>query len=178
MARGAAVFLDRDGTVIDDPGYLSDPQGVRLISGVGAALAALRRASFHLVLVSNQSGIGRGYFTAAQAAAVHARLATLLSGCGVSFDDVRYCPHAPTAGCTCRKPAPGALIESARSLGVDLERSFMVGDSVTDVEAGRAAGCRTVVVGAGGEAGAAADYSAPDWPAVVAWITANANGAP
>lgn len=170
----AAVFLDRDGTLIKDTGYLADPAEVELTAGAGEALSALRDAGFRLALVSNQSGIGRGYFTWEEAEAVHARFAAELARHGIGLDDVRYCPHLPDAGCSCRKPAPGALIDSADSLDVDLAESFMVGDSITDVQAGRAAGCRTVVVGDDREAGRAADLYAPDWAGVVEWITAEA----
>jgi len=140
-----AVFLDRDGTLIEDVGYPRDPEAVRLLDGAPEALAALRRAGFALVVVSNQSGIGRGLVSREEADAVHARFVRELRARGVELDDVRYCPHAPEEACACRKPAAGLLLDSARELGLDLERSFMVGDKPADVEAGRTAGCRTVL---------------------------------
>jgi D-glycero-D-manno-heptose 1,7-bisphosphate phosphatase len=140
-----AVFLDRDGTLVEDVGYPRDPEAVRLLDGAPEALAALRRAGYALVVVSNQSGIGRGLVSREEADAVHDRFVLELRGRGVELDDVRYCPHAPEDGCTCRKPAAGLLLDSARELGLDLSRSFMVGDKRADVEAGRAAGCRTVL---------------------------------
>jgi D-glycero-D-manno-heptose 1,7-bisphosphate phosphatase len=145
--RRPAVFLDRDGTLIEDVGYPRDPEAVRLLEGAPEALAALRRASFALVVVSNQSGIGRGLVSREEADAVHARFVAELHARGVELDDVRYCPHAPEDACACRKPAAGLLLDSARELGLDLGRSFMVGDKPADVEAGRAAGCRTVLFG-------------------------------
>lgn len=145
--RRPAVFLDRDGTLIEDVGYPRDPEAVRLLAGAPEALAALRRAGFALVVVSNQSGIGRGLVSREEADAVHARFVAELRACGVELDDVRYCPHAPEDGCACRKPAAGLLLDSAHELGLDLGRSFMVGDKPADVEAGRTAGCRTVLFG-------------------------------
>jgi D-glycero-D-manno-heptose 1,7-bisphosphate phosphatase len=140
-----AVFLDRDGTLVEDVGYPRDPEAVRLLEGAPEALVALRRAGFALVVVSNQSGIGRGLVTEEEAEAVHERFVRELRAHGVELDDVRYCPHAPEDACTCRKPEAGLLRESARELGLDLDRSFMVGDKPSDVAAGRAAGCRTVL---------------------------------
>ena len=154
-----AVFLDRDGTLIEDVGYPRDPETVRLVDGAPEALAALRRAGFALVVVSNQSGIGRGFVTREEAKAVHERFLRELRARGVELDDVRYCPHTPEDACTCRKPATGLLLDAARELGLDLARSFMVGDKPDDVEAGRAAGCRTVLLGADGAA---------DWDEAVA----------
>ena len=150
--RRPTVFLDRDGTLIEDVGYPRDPETVRLLEGAVEALAALRRAGYALVVVSNQSGIGRGIVTQEQAEAVHERFVQELRAHGVELDDARYCPHRPEDACACRKPAAGLLLDSARELGLDLARSFMVGDKPDDVEAGRAAGCRTVLLGADGAA--------------------------
>jgi len=161
-ARRRAVFLDRDGTLIEDTGYPDDADAVRLVDGAVEALAAFRRAGFALVVVSNQSGIGRGLVTEAQADAVHRRFLDELRAHRVELDDVRYCPHAPEAACDCRKPEAGLLLASARDLQLDVGRSFMVGDSPVDVGAGRAAGCRTVLLG-GPDHTAGADYVAASW---------------
>jgi histidinol-phosphate phosphatase family protein len=142
-----AVFLDRDGTVLEDTGYLADPASVRLVSGAIEALRALRERGYLLVLVSNQSGVGRGLITPAQADAVHRRLLVELESHGLALDDVRYCPHAPTARCPCRKPEPGMILASADALEIDLDSSFLVGDSPDDAGAGQAAGVRTVILG-------------------------------
>lgn len=112
-----------------------------------------------LVMVSNQSGIGRGLITPEEAAAVHARLEELLAAEGVALAGVYYCPHAPDAGCDCRKPSPGLLLRAASDLGIDLAGSYAVGDQPRDVEAGRRAGCRTALLGPSGDA----DIVAPDW---------------
>jgi D-glycero-D-manno-heptose 1,7-bisphosphate phosphatase len=165
-----AVFVDRDGTVIEDPGYLSDPESVRLVPGAADALRELGDRGFRLVVVSNQSGIARRLISEEQAAAVHERFVAELARRGVRLDGVRYCPHAPDAGCACRKPLPGLLVEAAEELGVDLARSFMVGDKQSDVEAGRRAGCRTILLAPDGDGVAVSDHVARDWSDVARLI--------
>jgi len=162
-----AVFVDRDGTVIEDPGYLSDPAGVRLVPGAADALRELGERGFRLVVVSNQSGIARRLISEEQATAVHERFVAELARRGVRLDDVRYCPHGPDAGCACRKPLPGLLVDAADELGVDLERSFMVGDKPSDVEAGRRAGCTTILLAPDRDRAAASDHVAGDWTEVL-----------
>jgi histidinol-phosphate phosphatase family protein len=146
MAAGdcAAVLVDRDGTVIEDVGYPREPERVALLPGAAEALRAFAAAGLKVVVVSNQSGIGRGLITRAEAAAVHERFVELLADEGVELAGAYYCPHAPDDGCDCRKPAPGLLLRAADELGLDLGRSVMVGDKEADVEAGRRAGARTV----------------------------------
>lgn len=141
-----AVFLDRDNTLNHDPGYLSDPAAVQLLPGAAEGLRMLQAYGLPLVLISNQAGVGRGYFSEAALAAVHARLVVLLGAHGVRFAGVYYCLHAPGDGCDCRKPAPGMLRRAAAELQIDLAQSFMVGDKPSDVEAGRRAGCATVLL--------------------------------
>lgn len=143
--RSIAAFVDRDGTVIHDRGYLEDPNGVELMPGAGDALAALSRAGLKLVLVTNQSGVGRGYFSVDAVHRQHDRLTELLKPFGIAFDAIEICPHAPRDQCQCRKPAPGMLLRAARRLGVDLARSFMIGDKTSDMEVARRAGCRAAV---------------------------------
>ena len=159
----AVAFLDRDGTLIEDVGYGRDPEQVRLLPNAAGALRALRRAGFGLVVVGNQSGIGRGIISPSEASAVHARFLSELAREGISLDAVEYCPHAPWAGCECRKPSPALLHKAATELGVSLEASFMVGDKASDVEAGRRAGCRTILLAAGGVSSVDADHVASDW---------------
>jgi histidinol-phosphate phosphatase family protein len=165
VAERHAVFLDRDGTIIEDPGYLSRPEQVKLLPGAAEGLRVLHEAGFLLVVVSNQSGIGRGILTADEAARVHERLVRDLAHAGVRLDDSRYCPHAPEDGCSCRKPAPGLILDAAAALGVDPTHGFMVGNSASDVAAGRNAGCRTIAIGADVETGA--DWWVSSWPEVV-----------
>ncbi len=158
-----AVFLDRDGTVIEDLDYARDPDRVRLLPGAAAGLARLQAAGFQLVLVSNQSGIGRRIITPEQARAVHERLVAILAGEGIALQSVKYCPHAPWEGCDCRKPEPGMLIAASEELGLDLASSFMVGDKPSDVEAGRRAGCRAVLLCSDAPRYDGADHVARDW---------------
>jgi len=139
-----AVFLDRDGTLIDDVGYPRDPAGVRLVAGAPEALARFRDAGFLLAVVSNQSGVGRGLITPDEMDAVHEAFVRAFADAGVTFDAVEYCVHGPDDGCECRKPSPGMILDIAERLGVDLARSFVVGDKDTDAEAGRRAGCHPI----------------------------------
>jgi D-glycero-D-manno-heptose 1,7-bisphosphate phosphatase len=155
------VFVDRDGVInalVTDPvsGEQEsplNPADVRLLPGAGAALKQLRDAGFLLVGVSNQPAAAKGTLTIAQLEAIQARVLELLGVEGVRFDDFRICLHHPdgivpdlSGPCDCRKPAPGMLRDAAAALGIALERSWMIGDTDADVEAGRAAGCRTVLV--------------------------------
>lgn len=159
-----ALLIDRDGTLIVDVGYPRDPARVELLPGALAALVELQR-SFALVIISNQSGLGRGLFSEAEARAVHDRVIELFARGGVEFAGAYYCPHAPEAGCACRKPAPGLLVDAARELGLDLARSIMVGDKPSDVAAGVAAGCHTVRFGPDVD-GADGARRCDDWDAV------------
>jgi D,D-heptose 1,7-bisphosphate phosphatase len=130
-----AVFLDRDGTIIEEVNYLSDPEGVRLIPGAADALALLREAGFALVVVTNQSGIARGYYSVEDYEAVAQRLAEVLGSQGLSLDAVHFCPHHPevSGDCLCRKPATGMHRAAAEGLGLDASRSYFVGDRVQDL---------------------------------------------
>ena len=141
-----AVFLDRDGTLNREIGYVGDPADLVLVAGVGPALARLSAAGFALVVISNQSAIGRGVLSTAQVEAVNTRLAAFLRAEGVELDAFFVCPHAPADGCDCRKPAPGLLLQARDTLDLDLASSWMVGDSVNDVVAARAAGVRPLLV--------------------------------
>jgi D-glycero-D-manno-heptose 1,7-bisphosphate phosphatase len=166
-----AVFLDRDGTLIEDLGYLSDPRGVRVYSGVVDGLRRLKEAGFRTVVVTNQSGIGRGYFTEVQYQAVHAQF---LAALGAELIDATYfCGDHPDEASERRKPAPGMLLEAARDLGLDLARSWMIGDRAGDLEAGQRAGCRSILVRTGVGANAepsGADFVADDFAAAAAFI--------
>jgi histidinol-phosphate phosphatase family protein len=171
------VFLDRDGTLIDHVGYLGDPEQVRLVPGTADALAALQRRGFRLAVVSNQSGVGRGLISGAEAAAVHARFVDELEHAGIRLDDVRYCPHAPDDGCACRKPLPGLIFDAAQMLGVDLAASFVVGDKAVDIEAGTRAGCATVLLASGTPDACEPDCVARDWDEVLDWIVTSGRAA-
>jgi len=151
-----AVFLDRDGTVNEEVGYLRSLDLLKLIPGAAAAIGRLNRAGYKVVLVTNQSGVARGYFPESLVDAAHDLLAGMLKQEGAFFDGVYYCPHHPTAGnskhtvvCDCRKPATGLIDRAAKDLDVDLARSFMVGDKWSDVELGHRAGTRSILVRSG-----------------------------
>lgn len=141
-----AALLDRDGTLIVEKDYLADPDGVELEAGAAAALRTLARLGLVLVVVSNQSGIGRGYFTRARADAVNARVDQLLSAEGVEIAGWYLCPHAPEEACACRKPLPGLAHAAAAELGLDLQRSFVIGDKPADVGLARAVGATGLLV--------------------------------
>lgn len=140
--RTRAVLFDRDGTLIHDVPYLDDPAGVRPVAGAVEVLAALRAAGVRVGVVSNQSGVGRGLITPDRLAAVTARVVDLLG----PFDTVQVCPHAPEAGCQCRKPQPGLVLAAARELGLDPGQCVVIGDIGADVDAALAAGARAVLV--------------------------------
>jgi len=161
MSAQRAIFLDRDGTLIVDVGYPRDPEMVELLPGVEEVLRPLQR-DWLLVIVSNQSGIGRGVISPEEANAVHDRMISLFREHGVAFAGVYYCPHAPGAHCECRKPSPGMLLDAALDLDLDLEQSIMIGDKPSDVEAGRAAGCAEVIR-LGGELDAVGGTRCSDW---------------
>jgi D-glycero-D-manno-heptose 1,7-bisphosphate phosphatase len=133
--RGA-VFLDRDGTLVRDPGYLHDPALVELLPGVAAGLAELTRAAWPLVIVSNQSGMARGLYGPDAFAAVQARIGELLAPHGVRFAGAYFCPHHPdiTGPCDCRKPGVALFEQAARELRLDLAHSWLVGDRLSDAE--------------------------------------------
>ncbi|OIO09989.1 MAG: hypothetical protein AUJ52_05510 [Elusimicrobia bacterium CG1_02_63_36] len=149
--RARVVFLDRDGTLIHDrPGhYLTRPESLRLYRDTPAALKLLRAAGFRLVVVSNQSGLGRGYLTRAVLDRIHARLKRELTARGAKLDGIYFCPHRPDEGCRCRKPNPSLAKRAARDLGLTLEGAAVVGDKKADVDLGRALGAATVLLQTG-----------------------------
>lgn len=151
-----AVFLDRDGTLIEEVHYLAELSQVRLIPGAADAVRKLNDAGALVIVVTNQSGVARGYFPEANVALVHERLSVLLAECGARIDAFYYCPHHATEGvktyrvaCECRKPKPGMLLTASREHSIDLTQSWMIGDKPCDAEAGAAAGCRTILVRTG-----------------------------
>lgn len=145
----AFVLLDRDGTLNVERHYLRDPDLLELLPGVVAGLHLLRAAGFGLVVLTNQSGIARGYFTTADLDAVHARLGELLADAGLSLDGIYACPHGPDDGCTCRKPGVGLALAAAREHGFDPACGYVIGDKVADIALGRALGAAAVLVRTG-----------------------------
>jgi D-glycero-D-manno-heptose 1,7-bisphosphate phosphatase len=146
-----AIFLDRDGTINEDPGYLSDPAHLKLIPGVEKALAELKAAGFLLVVVSNQSGVGRGLIRLPVLHEIHEKLNQVLAASHAEIDHFELCFHRPEDRCSCRKPKPQLILDAAAKLGIDVSRSFMVGDKVSDVEAGTNAGCTESILVRTGE---------------------------
>jgi D-glycero-D-manno-heptose 1,7-bisphosphate phosphatase len=150
-----AVFLDRDGTVNEEVGYLSDLSQLRLMPGAGAAIKRLNERGLLVVLVTNQSGVARGYFSESFVQETHGVLKQMLLKEGATIDGIYYCPHHPKAGnslytmaCDCRKPGTGMIDRAARDLNIDVKRSFVVGDKWSDVELGQRAGANSILVNA------------------------------
>ncbi|MDB5310460.1 MAG: Hydrolase, HAD-superfamily, subfamily [Gemmataceae bacterium] len=183
------VFLDKDGTLVADVPYNVDPARVALAPGA-AGLATLAAAGYRLAVVSNQSGVARGYFPESALAGIGARVRELLADIGVSLAGFFYCPHHPdgtvagyAVACDCRKPAPGMIVAAARELGTDPRDCWMVGDILDDVEAGRRAGCWTVLVDNGNETewvpgpGREPDFRVEDLAGAV-WVILEAGGHP
>jgi len=169
--------LDRDGVVIQqwEGKYLDDPEGVELLPGAAEAIRRLREAGFLVVMVTNQAGIGHGHLAEDTLGEIHARLQELLSRKGTKLDGIYYCPHTPEDVCPCRKPAPGMLLRAAEELGIDLSRSYMVGDMTTDIEAGKRAGCFSILVrtgfgGSDGRSDSEPDAVCDDLPSAVDFI--------
>lgn len=174
--RSRAVFLDRDGTVNREVGFLDRMDRLELLPGTGQALRALQSAGFRLVVVTNQSGIARGYYSERRLKRIHGRLRKLLRSYRVRLDAVLYCPWYPGPArlrryrreSPLRKPAPGMLLQAALRLQLDLRHSWMVGDRISDIAAGAAAGCRTVLVRSG--YGMTALQQQAEWPVTPDYI--------
>jgi histidinol-phosphate phosphatase family protein len=153
-----AIFLDKDGTLVEDVPYNVNPGLIALTWHAGQALQLLQHMGYALVVVSNQSGVAKGLFTEAALDPVHQRLTELLAQYGVELSGFYYCPHSPDGvisryaiPCTCRKPMPGMLYRAAHEHNIDLSQSWMIGDILHDVEAGRRAGCQTILIDNGNE---------------------------
>jgi D-glycero-D-manno-heptose 1,7-bisphosphate phosphatase len=144
-----AVFIDRDGTIIDDPGYLSEPAKVHLLPGAAEALIELERAGFARIVITNQSGIGRGFYRVEDFLAVEAEIERQLAAQGASIDLFLWCPHAPEDGCTCRKPGTALHREAAARLGVETAGSWCVGDRLSDLQPSLELAGRAVLVTTG-----------------------------
>ena len=146
MKKNKAVFLDRDGTIIEDKGYLNNPEDLEFIEGAIPALKMFSENGFKLVLVTNQSGIGRKMVTPEQLKAIHDKLVGVLSLNGIRFDEIEHCPHLPEQKCLCRKPNTGMAKRAAEKANIDLEKSFCIGDKMSDVEFAKNFGGKGVLV--------------------------------
>ncbi len=149
VLEGFTVFLDRDGTLNYDSGYLKSASELKLLPGVGPALARLKAAGARLVVVTNQSGVGRGILTLKDLEAIHARLEGLLERDDAALDAIYFCPHHPDDGCRCRKPARGMVDRAVSELQVDLRRSYLIGDHARDVQLAKAVGAKAILVTSG-----------------------------
>ena len=177
-----AVFLDRDGTIARDVHYCRRVEDFEILPHVPEAIRLLNREGYKVVVITNQSGIARGYFTEATLSLIHRKMTTTLERDGARIDAVYVCPHHPDEGCECRKPSPALIITAAADIGIALDQSYMIGDDPKDVRAGRAAGCRTVLLTADptqrcDDLRGICDHAAPDLFEAVEWLLQDA-GAP
>ncbi len=168
MLSGYTIFLDRDGTLNPDPGYIKSPDQFELFPGVAKALASLKRAGARLIVVTNQSGIARGFLSRTELDAIHLKLMRLLEPADASLDAIYFCPHHPDDGCACRKPNRGMIDQAIREWGVDLDRSYLIGDHLRDIELAKRVGVRSILVTTGvvlpqEVEQLKASGSAPDW---------------
>jgi D,D-heptose 1,7-bisphosphate phosphatase len=175
-AKSPAVFVDRDGTIMHDADYCSHPSQVQIFDGIAAALRRLKQAGYKIIVITNQSGIGRGFFTEKQYRAVEAEVSRQL-GNGL-IDATYFCSDAPGQPSNCRKPAPGMVLQAARDYNVDLARSFLIGDKEIDAECALNAGVRAIRVRTGFDRmteGSRADWVAENLPAAAEIILKGAN---
>ena len=172
LRRDRVVVLDRDGTVVVDRGYLADAAGLEFLPRAADGLRTLHEAGYRLVMVSNQSGVGRGLFSLERLQAQHVRLRQMVSDAGAQLAGIYWCPHLPEAGCDCRKPALGLLRQAGRELGFAPSTAVIVGDKACDAEFGRRAGATTILItnGAAANMDVACDFQAPDLAAAARWI--------
>ena len=172
VTRRAAVFLDRDGVInANRADYVRAWDQLEILPGVLAALAVLAASDFRVVVVTNQSSVGRMLLDPQVLEEIHARLQAEIQRHAGRIDAIYCCPHTPEAGCNCRKPRPGLLLRAAEELELDLSRSYLVGDAVTDLQAALAAGCQPVLVQTG--RGQVQMHSLSDEMRALCWITAD-----
>ena len=168
------VLIDRDGTINVEKHYLSDPDQLELYPGIGPALKRLQDAGFGLAVLTNQSGVARGYFDLDRLTQIHDRLRALLAAEGVTVDGIYICPHGPDDDCACRKPLPGMVEQAVAEHGFDPAQAFMIGDKEVDVDLGHAVGAVSFLVRTGHGAkyvdGTKAEYVVDDLAAAVAII--------
>lgn len=151
--RNRAVFLDRDGTMARDVHYCRRVEDFELLAAVPKAIKLLSASGFKVVLITNQSGIARGYFTEETLAQINKKMEDELAEHGAHLDAIYYCPHHPDEGCECRKPKTALFKRATKELDIDLDHSFVIGDMQMDVDAGKVLGCKTVLVTTGPQGG-------------------------
>jgi len=144
-----AVFLDRDGTINEEVNYLSDPKDLRLLPRVAEAIRMFNKAKYKVIIITNQSAIARGFLTIEKLNKIHGKLFELMKKKGAKIDGIYYCPHHPNEKCACRKPKTGLILKASKEHNINLRASYMIGDKLIDIEAGRNAGCKTILVKTG-----------------------------
>ncbi len=145
-----AVFLDRDGTMTKDVPYCSCPEDLELLPLVGEGIRLLNDSGFEVIIITNQSGIARGYFTEEMLGKIHQKMRNDLLKYGAHITAIYHCPHLPNEGCECRKPKPGLVLRAAKDYHIELSKSFLIGDQLYDIEAGYLAGCKTALISTSG----------------------------
>jgi len=171
-----AIFLDRDDTLCKDVPYCRRPEDLHLLPGAGEAVSRLNKAGFAVVVITNQSGIGRGWLTEDTLKSIHEKMRKDLASFGAAVDGIYHCPHTPDEGCDCRKPKPTMVVRAVSEMGLDLKRSYTVGDRLLDVQLGRNSGTKAILVRAHtpseelADAERLADHVSPDLAAAVDWI--------
>ena len=142
-----AVFIDRDGTIAKNINYCSRPEDFELLPHTAKAISLLNQHGFKVIVITNQSGIARGYFTEEMLAKIHEKMKSELAKEGAWVDAIYYCPHHPDDNCQCRKPEPKLALQAAKDHDIELDSSFVVGDLQMDIDLGKAIGCRTILIG-------------------------------
>ncbi len=169
-----AVFLDRDGTISEDVNYCSCVEDFHMLPTVPAAIRLLNISGYKVVVVTNQSGIARGYFTEETVNLIHEKMCGELAQNNATVDAIYFCPHHPDDDCDCRKPKTGLFKEAAKELQIDLASSYMIGDMQSDIDVGKAAGCGTILVTTGPhkrpENAVPPDYTASSLLSAVEWL--------
>jgi len=167
-----AIFMDRDGTIIHDVGYPRHPAQVKFLPDVHETLSILQGKGYLLIIVSNQSGIGRGLLTKQEAESVHKEVVASLERSHIYLNAVHYCVHAPEEMCGCRKPSPEMILNAAKELDINLGRSFMIGDRENDIRAGKDAGCLAIQLlgDYGTKSCGMADFEAHNWQDILHYI--------
>lgn len=170
----SAVFLDRDGTMNKDVPYCRRPEDFQLFPATSRAVRLLNERGYKVIVITNQSGVARGYFTEEMLGLIHQEMLKQLAKENARIDAIYYCPHHPDDNCECRKPKPKMILQAARDHNIDLKRSFMVGDKAHDIALGQNVGCRTVLVPSdpaeSESESCSPDYIAPDLYEAALWI--------
>lgn len=159
--RNKAIFLDRDGTMARDVSYCSRPEDFELFPDTAKAVKLLNEHGYKVIVITNQSGIARGYFTEEMLTQIHKKMRKELAQQGARVDAIYYCPHHPQDNCDCRKPKPKLLLQASRDFDIDLKHSVVLGDLPMDIDLGKAVGCKTILV-RGQEINAQPDATVPD----------------